>query len=52
MDVISLYTSMLNNEGIAETKKRIENYIHKNLPIKIIETFLAIILALNTFVFV
>ena len=51
MDVRSLYTSISNNEGIATTKKRYDNYIHRTLPTKIITTFLAVILRLNNFVF-
>ena len=51
MDVRSLYTSISNNEGIAATKKRYDNFIHNTLPTKIITTFLALILTLNNFVF-
>ena len=51
MDVRSLYTGIPNNEGIAATKKRYDNYIHKTIPSKIITTFLALILTLNNFVF-
>ena len=51
MDVRSLYTSIPNNQGIAATKKRYDNYNHKTLPRKIITTFLAVILSLNNFVF-
>ena len=51
MDVRSLYTRIPNNEGIAATKKRYDNYIHKTVPTKIITTFLALILTLNNFVF-
>ena len=50
-DILSLYTSIPNNEGIAATKKRYDNYIHKTLPTKIIATFLALILTLINFVF-
>ena len=46
MDVRSLYTSILNNEVIAATKKRYDSYIHK-----IFTTFLALIFTLNNFVF-
>ena len=51
MDVKSLYTSIPNNEGIAATKKRYDNYIHKTLSTKTITTFLALIHTLNNFVF-
>ena len=51
MDLRSLYTSIPNNEGIAATKKRYDNYIHKTIPTKIITKFLALILMLNNFVF-
>ena len=51
MDVRSRYMSIPNNEGIAATKKRYDNYIHKTLPTKITATFLALILTLNSFVF-
>ena len=50
-DILSLYTSIPNNEGIAATKKGYDSYIHKTLPTKIIRTFLALILTLNNFVF-
>ena len=50
-DILSLYTSIPNNKGIAATKKRYDNYIHKTLPTKIITTFLALILTLINFVF-
>ena len=51
MDIRSLYTSMLHNEGIAATKKRYYSYIHKTIPTKIIITFLALTLTLYNFVF-
>ena len=51
MDVRSLYTSLPNNEGIAATKKRYDNYIRKTLPPKIITTSLVLLLMLNNFVF-
>ena len=50
-DILSLYTSITNNEGIAATKKVYDCYIHKTLSTKIITTFLALILTLNNFVF-
>ena len=50
-DILSLYTSITNNEGIAATKKVYDSYIHKTLSTKIITTFLALILTLNNFVF-
>ena len=50
MDVRSLYTRIPNNEGIAATKKRQENYIKKALTTKTITRFLALILMLNNFV--
>ena len=49
-DILSLYTSIPNKEGIAATKKRY-SYIHKTLPTKIIIRFLALIVTLNNFVF-
>ena len=51
MDVRSLYMSISNNEGIATTKKRYNNYIHKTIPTKIITIFLVLTLTLNNFVF-
>ena len=42
---------MPNNEGIATTNKRYENYIYKTLPTKISTAFLALIRTLNNFVF-
>ena len=36
MGVRSLYTSTANTEGIAVTKERYDNCIHKTLPTKII----------------
>ena len=50
-DILSLYTSIPNKEAIAATKKGYDSYIHKTSPIKIITTFLALILTLNKFVF-
>ena len=50
MGIESLYTSIPNSEVIALNKKRY-NYIHKTLPTKIIQTFLALILTLNNFVY-
>ena len=51
MNVRLLSTSIPNNEGIASTKKRSDNYNHKVLPTKMITTFPALILALNNIVF-
>ena len=51
MKVKSLYTSIPNNECIAATKKRYDNYIHKTLPTKTITIFLALIRTLNNFAF-
>ena len=50
-DILSLYTSITNNEGIAATKKRYDSYIHKTIPTNIITAFLVLILTLNNFVF-
>ena len=50
MDVKSLYTSIANNEGIASVKKKYDHYPKKTIPINIITTFLALILALNNFI--
>ena len=51
MDVKSLYTSIPNNEGIALVKKKYDRYLKKNIPTKIITTFLALILTLSNFIF-
>ena len=48
MDVKSLYTSIPNNEVIASVKKKYERYLKKTIPTKIIITFLALILTLNS----
>ena len=50
-DILSLYTSIPNNIGIATTKKRHDIYIHKTLLTKIITIFLVLIFTLNNFVF-
>ena len=39
LDVKSLYTSILNPEGIAAVKKTHEHYQHKTVPTKVITTF-------------
>ena len=39
LDVKSLYTSILNPEGIAAVKKTHEHYQHKTIPTKVITTF-------------
>ena len=51
MDVKWLYTSIPNNEGIASVKKKYDHYPKKTIHIKIIATFLALILSLNNFIF-
>ena len=43
VNVRSLYTSIINNEGIAAAKKRYKNYMHKSLttslPAKVSQHF-------------
>ena len=51
MDVMSLYTSIPNNEGIASMKNKYDHYVKKTIPTKIITTFLALILTLKNFIF-
>ena len=51
MDVKQLYTSIPNNEGIALVKKKYDHFPKKTIPIKIITTFLALVLSLNNFIF-
>ena len=51
MEVKSLYTSIPNNEGIASVKTKYDHYPNKAIPTKIITTFLALILTLNSFTF-
>ena len=50
MDFKSLYTSILNNEGIVSVKKKYDHYPKKTIPTKIITTFLALIVILNNFI--
>ena len=51
MDVRSLYTNILNAEGISAVKRAFDNYSKKTTTTKVITTFLALILTLNNFVF-
>ena len=51
MDVKSLYTSIPNNKGIASVKKKYGHYPNKTILTKIITTFLALILTLNSLIF-
>ena len=51
MDVKSLYTNIPNSEGISAVKKSFDNYPKKTIAMKVITTFLALILTLNNFVF-
>ena len=49
MDVKALYTHIPNNEGIAAAKRKHDNYAKKSAAAKVIITFLALILTLNSF---
>ena len=49
--VRSLYTNIPNAEGISAVKRAFDNYSKKTTTTKVITTFLALILALNNFVF-
>ena len=51
MDVRSLYTNIPNAEGMSAVKRAFDNYSKKATSIKVITTFLALILTLNNFVF-
>ena len=52
MDVRSLYTNIPNAEGMSAVKRAFDNYSKKATSIKVITTFLALILTLNNFVFI
>ena len=51
MDVRSLYTNIPNAEEISVVKRAFDNYSKKTTTIKVIKTFLALILTLNNFAF-
>ena len=51
MDVKSLYTKIPDSEGISAVKAAYESYPEKSVTKKVIITFLALILALNNFMF-
>ena len=51
MDVKSLYTNILNNEGISAIKNAYKRYPQKTILTKVIITFVAVILTLNIFTF-
>ena len=51
MDVRSLYTNIPNAEGMSAVKRAFDNYPKKTTTIKVITTFLALIVTLNNFVF-
>ena len=52
MDVKALYTNIPNNESIAAVKRKHDNYTKKTVATKVITTFLALILTLNSFIFI
>ena len=49
--VRSIYTNILNTEGISAVKRAFNNYSKKTTTTKVIATFLALILTRNNFVF-
>ena len=51
LDVKSLYTSILNSEGIKAVKMAHENFTRKTTATKLITTFFALILTLRNFIF-
>ena len=51
LDVKSLYTNILNTEGIKLVKTSLENYSKQTALTKVITTFLALTLRLNKFLF-
>ena len=51
LDVKSLYTNILNTEGIKLVKTTLENYSKRTALTKVITTFLALTLRLNKFIF-
>ena len=51
LDVKSLYTNILNTEGIKLVKTSLENYSKRTALTKVITTFLALTLRLNKFIF-
>ena len=50
-DVKAFYTNIPNNEGITAVKQKHDNYTKKTVATKVITTFLALILTLNSFIF-
>ena len=51
LDVKSLYANIPNNEGITAVNESYDKYKEKAVSIKVIITFLSLILTLNNFVF-
>ena len=51
LDVRSLYTSILNSEGIKAVKTFLKNFPRRTVATKVITTFLSLILTLSNFVF-
>ena len=51
LDVKALYTSIPNSEDIAAVKRAHDKYQQKTVAIKVLTTFLALILTLNNFIF-
>ena len=51
LDVKSLYTNILNNEGIKAVREAFDKHPSKIVSPKIIITFLSLILTLNNFIF-
>ena len=51
LDVKSLYTSILNTEGIKAVKKSLDNHPKQTVTTKVITTFLALILTSDNFIF-
>lgn len=47
-----LFTNISNNKGIADAKRRHHNYLKKTLTVKIIITFLALILTAKNFILI
>ena len=51
MIVKSRYTNIPNSERIAAVKSAYDNYPKRSIAIKVVATFLALILTLNNFIF-
>ena len=47
-----LFTNISNSKGIADAKRRHHNYLKKTLTVKIIITFLALILTAKNFILI